>query len=87
MAEGTEKASPKNERKILSPGTWFLYSFILWSIVIVPLTMAAFFIFEISLKLFDLGNQYSAFWGLVLGLIISAIVSLIYSKRARDAAE
>ena len=87
MAEGVNEMSGKTERKILSPGTWFLYSFILWSIVIVPLSMAAFFIFEIFMKLFDLGNQYSALAGLILGIILAVIVSFFYSKRARDAAE
>ena len=87
MAEVADNGTGKSERKILSPGTWFFYSFILWSVVLIPLSMAAFFILEVFQKLFEMGNQYSAVAGLFVGLILALIVSFIYSKRARDAAE
>ena len=87
MAEDQENNATKGERKILSPGTWFFYSFILWSIVIIPLMMGAFYILEIFPRFTDLGNEYSAMLGLFLGIIAAAIVGYIYSNRARKHAE
>jgi hypothetical protein len=87
MAEDQENKAIKGERKILSPGTWFLYSFLLWSIVIIPLLMGAFYIIELFPRFTDLGNEYSAMLGLFIGLAISAIVSYFYSNRARKHAE
>jgi hypothetical protein len=87
MAEDQENGSVKGERKILSPGTWFFYSFILWSIVIVPLMIGAFYILEVFPRFTDLGNEYSAMVGLFLGILAAAIVGYIYSNRARKHAE
>jgi hypothetical protein len=87
MAEDQENKAVKGERKILSPGTWFLYGFILWSVVIIPLMMGAFYILEPFPRYTDLGNEYSALLGLILGLIAAAIVGYIYSNRARKHAE
>ncbi len=87
MVEDLEKKTGKSERKILSPGSWFFYSFILWSIVIIPLSIAVFFILNVFPNLFDMGNQYSALVGLLVGIVLSLIVSFIYSKRARERAE
>jgi drug/metabolite transporter (DMT)-like permease len=87
MADEPEKMKGKSERKILSPGTWFFYSFILWSVIIVPLSMGAFFILEVFPNLFEMGNQYSAMVGLFVGVVISAVVGYFYSIRARDNAE
>jgi hypothetical protein len=87
MADDQENRKVKGERKILSPGTWFFYSFILWSIVIVPIAIGAFYILEVFPRLTDLGNQYSAVLGLFIGIFAAAIVGYFYSNRARKHAE
>jgi hypothetical protein len=87
MAEDQESKEVKGERKILSPATWFLYSFLLWSIITLPLTMGAFYILEVFPRFTDLGNQYSAALGLFVGIVIAAIAGYIYSNRARKHAE
>ena len=87
MAENEPKETQKGERRILSPGTWFLLSFLLWSIVLVPITMGAFFILRISVRVFELENQYSAVFGLGVGLVLAAVVGYFYSNRARQRAE
>ena len=87
MVEELEKNTGKSERKILSPGSWFFYSFLLWGIVLIPLSMAAFFVLNVFPNLFDMGNQYSALVGLLVGLLLAVVVAYIYSKRARDHAE
>lgn len=87
MAKELENKLGRSERKILSPGTWFLYSIILWSMIIIPISMAAFFILNIFPNLFDMGNQYSAVVGLFVGIVVSVIVGYIYSNMARKHAE
>jgi hypothetical protein len=87
MAENEPKETQKGERRILSPGTWFFLSFLLWSIVLVPITMGAFFILRISVRIADLENQYSAVFGLAVGLILAAVAGYFYSSRARKRAE
>ncbi len=87
MAKDNTKEQDGAGRSILSPKTWFLLSFTIWSIVIVPITMGAFYILRISNILFDLENQYSALFGLIFGLIISLVVGYIYAGKARKLAE
>ena len=87
MAEDQENKAVTGERRILSPGTWFFYSFILWSIVILPFTIGVFYILEVFPRFTDLGNEYSAMTGIFVGLFIAVIVGYIYSNRARKHAE
>ena len=83
MAVDRNTDSQGSKREILNPGTWFFTSFILWSIIIVPFSIGAFYILNIFPRFTELGNQYSAVAGLAVGLIISAIVGYFYSARAR----
>ncbi|MGA1866647.1 MAG: hypothetical protein ACMUFK_04185 [Thermoplasmatota archaeon] len=71
----------------LGPMNSFFISFLLWSIIIVPVSMGAFYMLEICYKYMELGNQYSVLLGLVVGLIVSAAVGYIYSIRALKNAE
>jgi len=87
MAENEPKEAPKGERRILSPGTWFLLGFLLWSVILVPVTMGVFFILKVSLRVFDLQNQYSAVFGLAVGLVLAAVAGYFYSSQARKRAE
>ncbi|MFW3145521.1 MAG: hypothetical protein ACMUIE_01760 [Thermoplasmatota archaeon] len=86
--DDTEKV-PGNEgsRKILNPATWLILSIMLWGLVIIPLSIAAFYIFEVAIKLFDQGNQYSVLYGSFVGLILTIIVAYFYASRARKIAE
>ena len=87
MAAEEKRAQDNEKRKILSPGTWFMLSFILWSVIIVPLSIGVFYILKISKNVFDLEIQYSVVFGLIFGLIASAIVGYIYAGKARKQAE
>ena len=87
MADDDSKKPEKGGRKILSPGTWYMLSFLIWSVILVPITMGAFFILRISVRIADLENQYSALFGLIFGLILSGIVGFFYAQRARKHAE
>jgi hypothetical protein len=87
MTENEEQPKKKGERKILSPATWFAFSFIFWSIILTPLSIGLFYILKVSHRLFELDNNYSILYGLVTGLILSLIVGYLYSNKARKLAE
>lgn len=86
--EDTEKAaSDQGSRKILSPTKWLILSITLWGVVIIPLSIAAFYIYEVAIKLFDQGNQYSVLYGFFVGFVITLVVAYVYAARARKIAE
>ncbi|MEA3559431.1 MAG: hypothetical protein U9R75_09290 [Candidatus Thermoplasmatota archaeon] len=87
MAENEEQPKKKGERKILTPATWFAFSFIFWSIILIPLSVGFFYILKVSVRLFELDNNYSILFGLGVGLVLSLIVGYIYSNKARKLAE
>ena len=80
-AESTEK--DKGDVKLMSPISWILTASLVWAIIIVPITMALLYMFRISARLFSLPNQYSAVFGLIIGILISFGVGYYYSHRAR----
>ena len=82
-----EQPKNKGERKILSPATWFVFSFIFWSAIIIPLSIGLFYILKVSVRLFELDNNYSILYGLAFGLVLSLIVGYLYSNKARKLAE
>ena len=85
QAESTDE--DQGRVKLMNPVAWILSACLIWAIIIVPLTMAFFYMLKISPKLFSLPNQYSAVFGLILGLIISFVVGYFYSNRARKNVE
>ena len=95
MADEKETKDVKGSRDQLGPKTSFFISFLFWSIVIVPLTMGAFYMLNVIPRIKEkflpevtgLGNQYSVVLGLFVGLVLAGIVGYIYSLRARKQAE
>ena len=75
------------ERKILSPTTWLLYSTALFAIVLVPLATGAFYMVRFSSRFFDEKVEYSVIAGMVLGLLLSFAAGLFYSNMARKHVE
>ncbi|MBN1390992.1 MAG: hypothetical protein JXA22_10165 [Candidatus Thermoplasmatota archaeon] len=82
MAAEQDIKDRKKGIEVIGPKTYFFISFLIWSIVFVPLSMGVFFMLEVFPKFTDLGNQYSVVIGLFVGLIVSAVVGYIYSTRA-----
>ncbi|MBN1539043.1 MAG: hypothetical protein JW939_02780 [Candidatus Thermoplasmatota archaeon] len=82
MAGSKGKKDMKEVGDHLGPMNSFFISFLLWSILILPVSMGAFFMLEVCYKYMGLGNQYSVLMGLIVGLIISGVVGYIYSIRA-----
>ncbi|MFO8051236.1 MAG: hypothetical protein R6V01_05995 [Thermoplasmatota archaeon] len=87
MSNGEDTTEEKGGRKILSPATWFALSFVFWSVVILPLSIGAFYILKVSNRLFDVDNNYSILMGIAAGLILSVIIGYVYSDKARKLAE
>ena len=86
MAEDKTAKDTKGDNQ-LGPRSSFFISFLIWSVVIVPLSMGLFFMLEIFPRFTDLGNQYSVVLGLFIGLVISAVAGYFYSLRARKQIE
>ena len=87
MVEESAEITDKGEKRLLSPATWIIVASLVWSILIVPISVAVFYMFKISYRLFELPSQYSVVMGLGIGIIISIIVGVIYSNIARKHVE
>ncbi len=80
--------NPKKDGKLIRSGVWFFYSSILWSIIVVPLVIALFFMLGLAPKLMDKGTpEMSVAMGLIVGLLISLSIGYFYSKAARKNVE
>ena len=84
MQKKSSEHTPEKDGKLIRSGVWFFYSSILWSILIVPLVVALFFILDLAPKLLDNGTpEMSVSIGLFLGLSISLSIGYFYSRAAR----
>ncbi len=80
--KGSEQ-NPEKEGKLIKSRVWFFYSLILWSILIVPLVVALFFMFNLAPKLMDKGTpEMSVAIGLIVGIAISLGIAYFYSRAA-----
>ena len=80
--------TPKKDGKLIRPGVWFFYSSILWSVLVVPLVVALFFMLNFGPRLFDNGTpEMSVAIGLAIGLAISLTIGYFYSNAARKNVE
>jgi inner membrane protein involved in colicin E2 resistance len=79
--ENTEKKS------ILSPLQWWLSASAVFALVIVPLTVAAFYMLNITKRVADYPIQYNPIVGIVVGIVLSLAIGYFYSGVARKHAE
>lgn len=75
------------KRALLTPVQWWLSASALLGLVIVPATIGAFYIFELAKLFFKQPLQYSAVYGLVLGVCLSLAAGYFYSGIARKRVE
>ena len=85
---GENKEAPEGpERKILSPFTYWVFSSALLAVILVPFSVGAFYILQISVKYFHEKLEYSVLGALAVGIILSVALGYILSIRARKRAE
>ena len=79
----SSEQAPKKDGKLIRSGVWFFYSMILWSILVIPVVVAFFFMFDFAPKLFDNGTpEMSVLLGIIVGILISLGISYFYSRAA-----
>jgi len=81
MKDDLGASTDKEQTKLLSPMTWFIYSSALLALIVVPTSVAVFYMFRISEK-FDLLLQNSVLMGLGAGIILSLVLGFAYSRWA-----
>ncbi len=73
----------EKDGKLIRSGVWFFYSSILWSIPVIPIVVALFFMFDLAPKLMDKGTpEISVAIGLIVGILISIGIGYFYAKAA-----
>ena len=75
------------KKRILSPLQWWLSASAIFAFVLVPLTIAAFYMLNITKRVADYPIQYNPFVGIVVGIILSLVIGYFYSGIARKHAE
>ena len=83
MQTKSSEQAPKKDGKLIRSGVWFFYSMLLWSILIIPVVVAFFFMFDVAPKLLENGTpEWSVSLGLIVGILISLGISYFYSRAA-----
>jgi hypothetical protein len=81
------KPETPEKKQILSPFQWWVSASALFALVIVPITIAAFYMLNLTHRVIDYPLQYNAVAGILIGLLISGVVGYFYSGSARKHAE
>ena len=83
MQKKSSEQTPKKDGKLIRSGVWFFYSMILWSILVIPVVVAFFYMFDLAPKLLDKGTpELSVTFGLIVGILISLGIAYFYSRAA-----
>jgi len=80
MPKDKEKTNVEEKGILLSPLKWWISATILWSILIIPITVAVFYMLYLAPRLFQLPNEFSPLFGIGVGLALSCIVGFLYSR-------
>ncbi len=79
----SSEQTPKKDGKLIRSGVWFFYSMVLWSILVIPVIVAFFYMFDVASKLPGNGTpEMSVAIGLIVGILISLGISYFYSRAA-----
>jgi hypothetical protein len=75
------------KKHILSPLQWWLSASAILAFVLVPMTVATFYMLNITKRVADYPIQYNPIVGIVVGILLSLAAGYFYSGVARKLAE